>query len=98
MWQSQHHAQSGKYIWNSAMSQKKANENGESPYWYVPGDPFGHYAAEQIADMVENGEGYIVDHVRSRSVRFHDPGNIVSLKEPRTQARKPPAKHAAANY
>ncbi|MGB7219942.1 MAG: hypothetical protein WBD07_14175 [Vicinamibacterales bacterium] len=98
VWQSQHHATAGKFMWNSAMSQNLANSNGESPYWYVVGDPFGKYAAEQIADMVENGEGYIVDHVRSRAVRFHDPMNIESLATPRTQARKPPAKHAPAKY
>ena len=98
VWQSQHHSEAAKYMWNSAMSQRQGKANGESPYWYVVGDPFGKYGAEQIADMVENGEGYIIDHIRSRAVRFHDPSNIESLKTPRTQARKPPARHAPANY
>ena len=64
-----------------------------------PGYRSSAYAAEQIADSVENGEPPIVDHVRSRAVRFHDPFNIESLKTPRSQARDPAvAKHAPANY
>ena len=100
-WQSQHHAVAGKYMWNSLESQKLAKARDESAYWYIPGNPlgFGAYAAEQIADQVENEESEIVAHIRTRAVRFHDPLNIESLKTPRTQARTPPvARHAKANY
>jgi hypothetical protein len=99
VWQSQHHSSAGKCTWNSLESQKLAEARGESAYWYIPKKPFGEYAAEQIADQVENGEPPIVDHIRSRAVRFHDPFNIESLKTPRSQARDPAvAKHAPANY
>jgi hypothetical protein len=99
VWQSQHHSVAGKCMWNSMESQKLADARDESAYWYIPNKPFGQYAAEQIADQVENGEPPIVAHIRSRAVRFHDPFNIESLKTPRSQARDPKvAKHAVANY
>jgi hypothetical protein len=99
VWQSQHHSAAGKCMWNSMESQKLADARGESAYWYIPDKPFGQYAAEQIADQVENGEPPIVTHVRSRAVRFHDPFNIESLKTPRSQARDPTvAKYAPPRY
>src|SRR5437764_453639 len=36
-----------------------------SAYACIPGDPFDHYGAEQIANQVEHGIGSIVAHVRA---------------------------------
>jgi hypothetical protein len=38
-----------------------------SAYAYKPGKDFGDYGAEQIAQMVANGETAIIDRVRSAS-------------------------------
>jgi hypothetical protein len=99
VWQSQHHSVPGKYMWNSLASQRLAEQRGESAYWFVPGKPFGEYAAEQIADQVEAGEDPIIAHVRSRFARFKDPLNTMSLQTPRTEPRNPKvAKRAPTNY
>jgi hypothetical protein len=81
------------------MSMRMEKKGETSAYWYIPGNPFDQYAAEQIADQVENGETPIVEHVRSRYMRFKDPLNESGLKTPRVQAKDPKvAKHAPANY
>ena len=100
-WQSQHHSVPGKYSWNSLASMQMAEKGKTSAYWYqvVPEKPFDQYAAEQIADQVENGESRIVAHVRSRYRRFKDPLNEESLRHPRVQEMDPKvAKHAPAKY
>lgn len=86
-WQSQHHGMPGMYVWNSLKSQQmKGEDKTVSVYAYVPGKPFGEYAAEQIAEQVEAGETAIVDHVRSRFRRFKDAANAMSLATPRVQS------------
>jgi hypothetical protein len=98
-WQSQHHSVPGKYMWNALESHKLADARGESAYYYIPDKPFGDYAAEQIADQVENGEPPIVAHVRSRYVRFKDSLNSKSLETARSQSRTAKgAKCAPATY
>ena len=54
-----------------------------SAYAHIPGKSFGLYAAEQIAQQVENGEGPIVSHVSARLPHVPDPFNIASLTVPR---------------
>jgi hypothetical protein len=50
-----------------------------STYAYVPGNPFGTYGAEQIANSVEHGETPIVSHVSSVPAGAVDGDNKTSL-------------------
>ncbi len=79
-WQSQHHLNPAQYMVNSIASQAAA---GSDAYCYKPGKWFGFYAAEQIAQQVENGEAPIVSHVKSVSPGTPDFANMVSLTVPR---------------
>jgi hypothetical protein len=100
-WQSQHDSVPGMYMINAQASFNKEEKGKTSAYWYQykPEKPFEEYAAEQIADQVENGESHILGHVRSRYMRFKDPLNMKSLREPRVQAMDTRvAKHAPAKY
>ncbi len=72
VWQSQHHSSSTQYMVNAVASQAAAEVANKlmgvssfSAYGYIPGKPFKEYAAEQIAQMVANGEAPIVAHVKS---------------------------------
>ena len=100
VWQSQHHWDPAKYLWNAVESQGAAvamNEaegfidntlksNSDFPvkypfsaYAFIPGKPFGEYAAEQIAKAVELGVGDIVSHVKSVGIGKVDGPNVNSL-------------------
>jgi hypothetical protein len=74
---------------NSIASQAAAAIAGgnASAYCYKPGKRFWLYAAEQIAQQVENGEASIVSHVKSVSAGSTDLANIVSLSVPRWERR-----------
>ena len=88
-WQSQHHITKTAFMVNSAASQglaeavKKVTGAAASAYAHIPGKSFGLYAAEQIAQQVEKGEGAIVSHVAARLPHVPDPFNIASLTVPR---------------
>ncbi len=91
-WQSQHHPDPKAFMVNSIASQAAAGAigGGASAYCYVPGKWFGFYAAEQIAEQVENGEAPIVSHVSSVSAGATDVANIASLSVPRWETRGDP--------
>jgi hypothetical protein len=91
VWQSQHFPQNpAQYMANSLASQAKAALLGEDEYAYVPGKWFGAYAAEQIAEQVEDGEAPIRAHVRLPPMRLLDPFNVASLTIPRCEDPKRP--------
>ena len=92
VWQSQHHPEATAFMINAVASQaleeaanKAAGVTTFSAYAYRPGKAFVEYAAEQIAQQVENGEAAIVAHVRSIPPRIVDPFNVVSLIVPRIE-------------
>ena len=92
VWQSQHHPDPTAFMVNAVASQaleeaanKAAGVTSFSAYAYRPGKAFIEYAAEQIAQQVENGEAAIVAHVRSVPPRAIDPANVVSLTVPRIE-------------
>ena len=95
-WQSQHHMQPRQFMVNSASSQalakavKKWKGSKADPYSYKPGKPFGKYAAEQIAQQVQNGEAAIVSHVASLSRNAIDGANMQSLSVPRYEIEGAP--------
>ncbi len=100
-WQSQHDSDKKMYMINAYESFKLEEKGKTSAYWYqyIPEKPFEQYAAEQIADQVENDESRIVKHIRSRYRLFNDPLNEESLRHPRVQAMDlKVAKHAPAKY
>jgi hypothetical protein len=68
---------------NSAASQALAEVTGGSAYKYKPGKWFGDYAAEQIAEQVQDGVSEIVNVVRNTPPAFPLWDNIVSLAVPR---------------
>lgn len=86
-WQSQHNIYPSQFMVNSIASQALG---GDEAYCYIPGKAFGEYAAEQIAQQVENGEPVIVSHVRSVSAGSIDFQNILSLSIPRWEKRGKP--------
>lgn len=97
-WQSQHHLNSYAYEANSIASQALASISGEDAYCYRPGKPFSSYAAEQIAESVENGfrgtggphEAAIISHIASVPAGRVDGQNTLSLIVPRTEKRGAP--------
>ncbi len=54
VWQSQHHGNPLAYMVNSVCSQAISEPGKSCAYLYTPGKPFGSYAAEQIASIVED--------------------------------------------
>jgi len=82
-WQSQHHPIAIQFMVNSAQSQAAAMIAGGDAYKYTPGKSFGMYAAEQIAQQVEDGQSPIVSHVKGASSWLPDGANILSLSVPR---------------
>ncbi len=89
-WQSQHHFMPAQFMVNSVASQAAAAVAGGSAYCYKPGKWFGLYAAEQIAEQVENGEAHVVSHVKSKSAGSIDLANILSLGTPRWEKQSTP--------
>ena len=61
-----------------------------SAYVFTPGKTFGEYAAEQIANAVEHGDGAIIAHVRSVGVGVVDGANVTSLATSRIGDRRTP--------
>lgn len=59
-----------------------------SAYAYLPGKPFGDYAAEQIANSIELGEVAIRAHVKAVAKGAVDPDNVRSLSVERTDDRR----------
>lgn len=59
-----------------------------SPYAYEPGNSFGDYGAEQIAQQVQRNESAIVTHVKSVAAGKHDASNATSLATPRIADRR----------
>jgi hypothetical protein len=90
VWQSQHHPTREQFMVNSVASQAAAGIAGGDPYCYIPGKPFGSYAAEQIAESVENGEPAIISHIAGVAAGALDLQNIVSLSLPRWEKRGAP--------
>ena len=84
-WQSQHHPNPFQFMVNSAASQALAVVTGKDAYKYTPGKSFGLYAAEQIAEQVEDGIAAIRAHVSSTFMGAPDLGNILSLSIPRAE-------------
>lgn len=91
-WQSQHHGSDPTaFMRNSVINQAAAAAltavgQEASAYAYIPGRPFAEYAAEQIAEQIEdsyNGTGSptpaIAAHVRSVPAGAPDPDNEASL-------------------
>ncbi|MFL6211745.1 MAG: DUF4157 domain-containing protein [Pyrinomonadaceae bacterium] len=90
-WQSQHHPNPAQFMVNSVASQAAAGVAGGSAYCYRPGRWFMFYAAEQIAQQVENGEPNIVSHVRATLPFVNDGANMISLNVfPRWEHRGDP--------
>lgn len=92
VWQSQHASDATQYMVNSVESQALAEATNRlmkvttfSAYAYRPGKKFSEYAAEQIAEQVENGETAIVAHVKSIAPGKVDPENDTGLKTPRIE-------------
>jgi Domain of unknown function (DUF4157) len=90
VWQSQHHPDRGQFMINSVESQAAAAIVGGDSYCYIPGKAFGLYAAEQIAESVENGEPAIISHMASAAAGVPDLQNILSLSLPRWETRGAP--------
>jgi peptidoglycan hydrolase-like protein with peptidoglycan-binding domain len=84
-WQSQHHPSAAQYMVNAVASQALAAVLGQDAYKYTPGKAFGLYAAEQIAQQVEDGVTAVISHVKSAVMGLPDAGNIVSLSVPRCE-------------
>ncbi len=84
-WQSQHHPNPFQFMVNSAASQALAAATGKDAYKYTTGKSFGEYAAEQIAEQVEDGITAIRSHVKSVIVGLPDLANILSLAVPRAE-------------
>ncbi len=61
-----------------------------SAYAFVPGKPFGEYAAEQIANAVEHGVSAIVSHVKSVGMGAVDGDNQTSLATTRIGDQRAP--------
>jgi len=89
-WQSQHAGNPAAYMGNSLASQAGAGAAGGDAYCYIPGKPFGDYAAEQIAQQVENGVAPIIAHIASVGAGARDPENERSLLLPRWETRGAP--------
>lgn len=85
VWQSQHHTDSTQYAKNSLASQALAAALGQHEYAYRPGKPFGGYAAEQIAQMVENGHPGVLHQMRLTLPGAVHAGNVASLLLPRCE-------------
>ncbi len=62
-----------------------------SAYAFVPGKPFGEYAAEQIANAVEHGVSTIVSHIKSVGLGAIDSDNQTSLGAMRIGDRRTPS-------
>jgi hypothetical protein len=90
VWQSQHHSNPAQFMINSVESQGLAPIFGGNPYCYIPGKPFSSYAAEQIAESVENGEAAIIAHMAGVASGSTDPENVKSLSVPRWEKRGAP--------
>ncbi len=96
VWQSQHASNPRAFMSNSVASQALALAsnlaNGStsahypfSAYAYMPGRRFADYAAEQIANQVENSEAAIVAHVAGVATGTTDPDNDLSLGTTRVE-------------
>jgi hypothetical protein len=91
-WQSQHHSDPAKYMWNSAQSQALSlliHGDRGCAYRYAAGAAFGAYAAEQIAQIVEDhflgtpGLSAYVSTIQSASVGSISADNVTSLSTSR---------------
>src|SRR5262249_52792184 len=79
-------------------AQTAADAVDSDAYAYVPGRPFGQYAAEQIAEQVEHNylgrhvaaTTPIVAKVRSLSANVNDADNVLSLATPRFERNTTP--------
>jgi subtilisin family serine protease/outer membrane protein OmpA-like peptidoglycan-associated protein len=96
-WQSQHHRDPQQFMWNSVQCQGLAAADqtarrlldstySASAYAYVPGKPFAEYAAEQIAEQIEDefeGSGRptpgLSAHMRGVATSARDADNETSL-------------------
>jgi hypothetical protein len=90
VWQSQHHSSREQFMVNSVESQAAAALVGGDPYCYIPGKPFFSYAAEQIAESVENGEPAIIAHMAGVAAGATDPANVLGLSLPQWEKRGAP--------
>ena len=96
-WQSQHHPIPWAYETNSVVSQYYASLMGGNSYCYKPGGSFASYAAEQIAQSVQNGfldsshthQSQIMSHIKAVPVGAFSPLNVASLMFPRWEIRGP---------
>jgi hypothetical protein len=90
VWQSQHHSNPAQFMVNSVESQAIAPIWGGDPYCYIPGKPFSSYAAEQIAESVENGEAAIIAHMAGVAAGATDADNVKGLSSPNWEKRGAP--------
>lgn len=84
-WQSQHVPEQARFMRNAIASQRAGSKHGGSAYayQYAPMKKFEEYGAEQLAQMIENGEQSIIDHVRSLKAWEIDPALETSLSTPK---------------
>jgi hypothetical protein len=80
VWEAQHHSNPTDYMINALASQGAAevanaaqSTKNWSAYAYVPGRNFALYGAEQIAEMIANGESDIVSRVKGTPKFAIDP-------------------------
>lgn len=91
VWQSQHHFNPIRFMANSVLSfgmaeaLTSATGKKHSAYKYSSGSAFWMYAAEQIAEQVEDGVSIVRAHVRALAHWAVDPDNILSLSVPRAE-------------
>jgi hypothetical protein len=106
VWQSQHATSPTQFMGNSVAGQAAAlaanlssgaSSHSDFPthfpfstYAFLPGSPFGDYAAEQIANQVEHGITAIVSHVSGVAAGAVDADNNTSLATPRIEDRRLP--------
>jgi hypothetical protein len=81
------------YMVNAGLSHALADQRTKttgvtySPYKYTLGSGLGMYAAEQIAEQVEDGIAATRAHVRSSLPHVTDPGNLFSLSVARAEPK-----------
>jgi hypothetical protein len=88
VWQAQHHSNPLAYMGNALLCQGAAEarnllpgSSGYSAYAYKPGLAFSSYGAEQMAQMVANGEADIIRHVRGIVMNTIDPDLLPDPKK-----------------
>ncbi|HMP03298.1 MAG TPA: peptidoglycan-binding domain-containing protein [Gemmatales bacterium] len=84
-WQSQHSRRQIRFMKNAVASQRAGAKNGGSAYAYqfAPPKAFKEYGAEQIAQQVQNGVQFIIDHIRAVKPWAIDPDLELSLATPK---------------